>query len=632
MLEDLIVSLSYPQDPQLSPDGRWVAYVATPYGQKGEHPEGSIWLVAVDGDTAARQFTFGSGRDEHPRWAPDSQRLAFLSDRAQPGVKGLYLVRLTGGEARPLVQRKRSITACAWSPDGRTIAFLAPDDPTADEERRKAERDDADVYGQNWRYNRLHLVDVTSGSVRTLPTGDVHVAEITWSPDGTQLAYVTWPTPELEMSRLAEIRRIGADGTGDALITRPPGGTAQPRWVAGDYVLFYGEHDLLPQGSLSVFAVPAAGGKPRVIGTTVDEAACSTAVDARPGAPRAVLTVAQGLSSRLEWVDPASGARTPLYAPAEGDLTAASVQHVGGEARLALVQSSGHQPPEIYAGTPATLRRRSDHHAPLREFRVGTQEPFHWTAPDGLSIDGVLIRPVDAGDGPYPFVVLPHGGPYGRWSMSWNLNPHRWGPWLAAHGYAVLLPNYRGGLGRGHSFAVMARGNVGIGDFQDVMAGVDAAIERGIADPDRLGIGGWSQGGFMTAWAVTQTHRFKAGVMGAGPSDWGMMVMTSDLPTFEAVLAGSRPWDGVGPHRAAEISPISYAANVQTPVLILHGKNDERVPVSQAVGFERALRERGVPVELVTYPREPHGIREQAHQRDILRRVVAWFDRWLKGD
>jgi dipeptidyl aminopeptidase/acylaminoacyl peptidase len=169
-----------------------------------------------------------------------------------------------------------------------------------------------------------------------------------------------------------------------------------------------------------------------------------------------------------------------------------------------------------------------------------------------------------------------------------------------------------------------------MGDFQDVMAMVDSAIDRGIADPERLGIGGWSQGGFMTAWAVTQTNRFRAGVMGAGVSDWNMMTMTSDMPTFEAALGGDRPWDGPGPHNAARLSPISYAKNARTPLLILHGRNDARVPVTQAIGFERALREGGVPVQMVTYPREPHGVRERNHQRDILRRVRAWYDRWLR--
>jgi dipeptidyl aminopeptidase/acylaminoacyl peptidase len=162
------------------------------------------------------------------------------------------------------------------------------------------------------------------------------------------------------------------------------------------------------------------------------------------------------------------------------------------------------------------------------------------------------------------------------------------------------------------------------------MAAVDAMVERGIADPRRLGIGGWSQGGFMSAWAVTQTRRFKAAIVGAGPTDWGVMAATSDLPTFERSLGGSVPWDGVGPHRHAQLSPLSFARDVTTPVLILHGQNDARVPLNQAISFHRALRDIGATAELVVYPREPHGIAERAHQIDLLKRVRAWYNRWLQ--
>ena len=174
------------------------------------------------------------------------------------------------------------------------------------------------------------------------------------------------------------------------------------------------------------------------------------------------------------------------------------------------------------------------------------------------------------------------------------------------------------------------RGDVGGADYADVMAAVDVAIERGLADPDRLGIGGWSQGGYMTAWAITQTDRFKAGIMGAGISDWNMLTLTSDLPHFDAEPAGSRPWDGPGPHNAARHSPISFTKQVTTPLLILHGRDDERVPVSQAIGFHRALLDYGATAELVIYPNEPHGIRRRNHQRDMLRRVRDWYDRWLR--
>src|SRR5947209_4299448 len=203
-------------------------------------------------------------------------------------------------------------------------------------------------------------------------------------------------------------------------------------------------------------------------------------------------------------------------------------------------------------------------------------------------------------------------------------------PWTAGPPWRSPSAFRRGGYGHGESFAAAARGDVGGADWLDVLSAIDAAVEQGIADPDRLGIGGWSQGGFMTAWAVTQTDRFKAGIAGAGPTEWGWMAATSDMGTFEAELGGSTLWDGPGPYRHSVISPLSYARQVSTPLLILHGEKDARMPVSQATSFHRALREIGAPVEMVIYPREPHGIEERNHQLDLLRRVRAWYARYIR--
>ncbi|MEV5896197.1 alpha/beta hydrolase family protein [Nonomuraea fuscirosea] len=205
------------------------------------------------------------------------------------------------------------------------------------------------------------------------------------------------------------------------------------------------------------------------------------------------------------------------------------------------------------------------------------------------------------------------------------------GQWLATAGYAVFLPNPRGGEGHGHAFAAAVAGAVGLGEWTDVNTGIDLLIAEGVADPDRLGIGGWSHGGFMAAWAVRQTDRFQAAVMGAGISDWGMLVATGEGGVLEAGLSGSCGWEGPGPHPHDRLSPVSYAAKIRTPVLILHGEDDANVPLGQATYFHRALRRFGGEHEFVVYPREGHVIQERRHQIDVLERTRAWFDRWLAG-
>jgi dipeptidyl aminopeptidase/acylaminoacyl peptidase len=246
-------------------------------------------------------------------------------------------------------------------------------------------------------------------------------------------------------------------------------------------------------------------------------------------------------------------------------------------------------------------------------------------------LDGLLILPAGRtrDEGPFPLVTLVHGGPYFRYADEFALNAIDCGQWLASAGYAVLLPNPRGGAGHGHAFAVVAAGAVGGDEWTDILGGIDLLVAEGVADPERLGIGGWSHGGFMAAWAVGRSDRFKAAMMGAGISDWGMQAGTGDWGILDAALGGSTGWEGPGPHVHDRNSPISHAASIRTPVLILHGEEDTNVPLGQALHFHRALRHFGVDHEFVVYPREGHGLDERAHQLDALRRIRAWFDRWL---
>jgi dipeptidyl aminopeptidase/acylaminoacyl peptidase len=262
---------------------------------------------------------------------------------------------------------------------------------------------------------------------------------------------------------------------------------------------------------------------------------------------------------------------------------------------------------------------------------LGEGETVRWAAPDGVQIEGVLLYPAGYEEGKrYPLIAHIHGGPTWQWLMRFVGGWHDWGQWLAAQGYAVLMPNPRGSFGRGRDYAWGNQRNWGHGDFDDVLSGVDALIERGIADPDRLGIGGWSYGGYLTSWAIGHTDRFKAAIVGAGVTDL-LSFQAADIPSWlptQMMLAPS--------YREPEVylrsSPITYVANAKTPTLILHGASDERVRLGQGKELYHALQALGTPTEMVIYPREPHIFQERHHQRDVLERVAGWFNRWVRGD
>ncbi len=641
---ETIVDLKVPEDVQIAPNGQQVAYTLVPQSKKEEHATSALWIASTSDARGTRQFTQGGAEDRSPRWSPDSTQIAFLSDRATRGIAQLYVIAADGGEARALTstKSKKGVHDFAWSPGGGQIAFTSADEPTEEDEKREKDRDDAQVYGEKWPYARLRLFSLATGEVTTLVSGERHIVDIAWHPKGTEIAYVVRQTPDLEaLAHEVVLEHIAIAGGEPQRVCRLPLAVASLLWSRdGKTLYFMASVAQKSQSSQAVYAVAAQGGEPQhVIG---GETNCVTELRPLQQEQHIAVMIAEGLGSRLCQVNTKSGEIVTLLTGTEGEK---GVGYSSWDVRnaedntlvVAVVRSSENQPLEVWAGKAEQqthaieMQQISAHQEALAGTLFGMQEPFSWTASDGIELDGLLIRPPDAAkEQPLPMVVLVHGGPYGRWEYGIDLHPLDWGQWLALAGYAVLMPNPRGGSGHGEQFAAAVRGGVGKIDYQDIMASVDSAIERGIADPEKLGIGGWSQGGFMSAWAVTQTQRFKAAIMGAGVSDWGMMVMSSDLPDFEQELGGSAPWDGEEQRRHPELSPITFAKNVKTPVLILHGEKDERVPLSQATGFHRALRRQGVPSVFVTYPREPHVVSERAHQVDILHRVRRWYDRWLR--
>ncbi|MCC2274104.1 S9 family peptidase [Streptomyces sp. ET3-23] len=638
---ELVVDMASPEAPAISPDGRLVAYGVVANSGRDGRPHSSLWVAAADGSAAPRRLTDGTACDAAPKWAPDSAFLFFTSDREERGTAQLQRILLDGSEdgakaeSLPLTRWRGRI--CDHYPlgDGRTVALLAEDEPTAEDERRAAEGDDAKVWGRHLPVTRLRLLDLATGMVRTVDgLGDRHVVEVAQRPDGGPLAVLSRATPEPDPGVTTAGLHLVAPETGAVQDLGPVGVEARsPVWWHCDGT-WHLAHLAVPRGHL-VGALAVLDMVPPATGPTVEQrnltagmSVCPTElVQVSDGPPLALF--ADGLDTALYRLDPQS-LRFHRLSCATGTLAGLTASRSGET--LAVLASTAYEPRNVHAGpTGGPLVRLSDTSPELHTIRWGVQERLSYRASDGLQLDGLLILPVGRtrDDGPFPLVTLVHGGPYFRFADEFALTVVDCGQWLATAGYAVFLPNPRGGSGHGHEFAAAVAGAVGGDEWTDILAGIDLLVAEGVADPERLGISGWSHGGFMAAWAIARTERFKAAVMGAGISDWGMQAGTGDDGILDAALGGSTGWNGPGPHIHDRNSPISYVSRIRTPVLILHGEQDTNVPLGQALHFHRALRHFGVEHEFVVYPREGHGLHERAHQLDALRRIRAWYDRRL---
>jgi dipeptidyl aminopeptidase/acylaminoacyl peptidase len=567
-----------------------------------------------------------------PRWAPDSASVFFLSDRT--GSPQLHRIRLGGGEAEVLTDWHGDISDARPLADARLVAVVATDEPTEDDKRRRAERDDAIVWGERVRCGRLRLLDLATGELRMVDgLGSRHVVELAPRPDGGPLAVISWTSPEKDPGVTTNELHVVDPETGTVHdLGRIETMARTPVWWRADgswHLAYLAMPE--PFGGYAVYdvAVPTAAAVHRDL--TERMAVCPTDLaQVTDGPPLALF--ADGLDTAIYRLDPSL--RQFRCLSARDGLVDSLTASRSGEVVAALA-STACEPVDVHAGPPGgPLIRLSDTRPALRAISWGTQERLSYRASDRLRLDGLLILPPgrNRADGPFPLITWVHGGPSARYADQFLLGPRSPAQWLAAAGYAVFLPNPRGGVGHGRGFAAAVVRSVGGADWSDIVSGIDVLIAEGVADPDRLGIGGGSYGGFMTAWAIGQTDRFKAAMMVAGISDWGMLIATGEWGTLDVALGGSCGWEGPGPHPHDPVSPISFASKVRTPVLIVHGEEDTNVPVGQAVYFHRALSWYGVEHELVIYPREGHGFVERNHQLDLLWRTRAWFDRWLRDE
>ncbi len=623
-----LISIPQLSDPRLAPQGDRVAFVLSEANWEENRRISHLWLADVAGGESV-QLTFGEKGERSPRWSPDGEMLAFLARRGDDEHEQIYGLPSRGGEARRLFEHETAPSQIRWSDDGNHLYFLASDPKTAEQKRRDERKDDVFAFDENYQHRHLHRARVADGSVERLTEGDLSVLGYDLARDGRALLH-TAPTPLFDDSDESEIRWLAADGTLGPQLTkngvREGGARVSPDGARVSFTA--SANDAFEDYyNSNVFLVAAAGGPSRVVG----EASPYGFSSVHWSATGSLLALANtGARSQLVSIDSTSGAVEPLT---QGDHSIRGWHYLRSRDTHVFQRSTPTNPGDVMLLRDGQLRQVTHVFDDLEQtYRLPRQELITWTGADGVRVEGLVTHPLDAVEGqPSPLVVQTHGGPaasdkfgFGRWINYPQV--------LAARGWMVLQPNYRGSTGYGDDFLRDMVGGYFRQAHLDVMRGVDALVERGLADPERMVKMGWSAGGHMTNKIVTHTERFRAASSGAGASNWISMYGQSDVRIYRTPWFGGTPWQEDAPISTYwEHSPLRDVWKVKTPTLLLVGENDLRVPAPQSVEFYRALRSNGVDTHLYMAPREGHGWRELRHELFKVNVELEWFEKHALG-
>jgi len=624
----------------VSPDGTRVAFVVRQPvldDERSEYRE-QVWLARADGSDV-RQLTWRDQSSTRPAFSPDGRRIAFLS--ARPGGEKdaadgprtqIWVMPTDGGEARELSDAATSVSAFAWSPSGDRIAWLATDPESEEKKQAKKQKSWVQRVDQDLELSRLWVAPFDPaaaklGEARQLGNeAGLHVTELDWSPDGDRIVIAHHPDPGFDSLMSAGDLSVVDAKTGERTpLVSWAGNDTQPRFSPDGKRIAFVSHGGTPQlvGLGDVFVVGASGGEPAPLAHTPDRNATLLGWT-RSGA----LLVSEAWhteSGLFLLLDDGSAPRRV----AGGVIDALSL--ASGSDTVAYTREDTSTPEDVFVarlpdGTP---RQLSDLHRDVARPPLGRTERMAWRSADGAAIEGLLTYPVGYREGDrVPLVLDIHGGPAGVFSEAFTGAPSIYMiQTFAQRGYAVLRPNPRGSTGYGRDFRYANVRDWCQGDYEDVMSGVDAVIGRGVADPARLFVMGWSYGGYMTSCVVSRTDRFRAASMGAGLPDLVSMVHTTDIPGYlVAHLGGVELWEDYEAYMRH--SAMFRLEKIVTPTQVLHGERDLRVPFTQGQEFYVALKRKGVPTEMAVYPRTPHGPREPRLLMDVTPRILAWFERF----
>ena len=619
--------------PRVSPDGSRMVYtvneaVTTP--DKSEFVT-QIWMANIATKQNV-QLTFGEKSSTSPKWSPDGKWIAFTSNR-KDNRNNLFRLSIDGGEAEPLTDLKSSVGNFEWSPDGRSIAYVMTDPKTDEEEKNDKGRNDFRWVDENFKMARLYVIQVEKDAdgkrePRKLTTGNYNVSQFDWSADGSRIAFSYYTTPGANDWTTADVSIVDVASATTTVLANTPAAEDSPVYSPDGKSIALTVSDNPPTwaqtATIQIF--PASGGAPKVLSTTFDGQ--PDIVGWSADSKRIYFLEVKGTGSQMYVVDVDSNRiqeikhDTAVFGAMELNRTGTT---------FSFTRQTSDTPADAFVASVNDFKPVQITHvnADLKLPAIARTEVIRWKSKDGKEIEGLLTYPVGYQQGQrVPLILNVHGGPTGVFQQAFiggrGVYPLAT---FAARGYAILRPNPRGSSGYGVEFRRANMRDWGGADYQDLMTGVDRVIEMGVADPERLGVMGWSYGGFMTTWIVTQTHRFKVASAGAPVTNLMSFNGTADIPAFVPDYFGGQFFDAMDLYQ--KHSPIFQVKGVTTPTMIEHGEADVRVPISQGYEFYNALKVQGVPTRMIVLPRQPHGPNEPKMQLAVMKANLEWFDKYI---
>lgn len=632
------------EDPQIAPAGDWIAYTVKGVNAKADKYESHIWMVRFDGSQAVQLTNRPRESESAPRFSPDGRWLAFTSERTDDKKNDqLWLMNRAGGEAQKVTDLKGGVTDYAWSPDGKKIAIIATD-PDPDEKDGKDDdktakpividryyfMEDVTGYLRHLR-DHIYVLDVASRKIDQVTSGDYDDALPAWSPDSKSIAFTSNRHPDADRVDNWDIYTVAAQkGAQPKQITtytgvdNAPGRFdtgSYPAWSPdGKYIAYWqgGDPKLIEYATNKLAIIPVNGGQAKILTPTLDRNIGN--VSWSEDSKSVLFSVEDDRTEYLARVSIDGGAVQHI---AGGRDVIASFSHAKG--RFALLISNPAMPFEVFAWDGKSAPREVTHSNDwLKDVKLGAVQEIAFKSKDGTDVHGFLVKPLGGG-AHLPTILRIHGGPQSQFAdefmFEWQV--------LAAHGYAVIAANPRGSTGRGTKYCAGIYADWGSVDVQDILAAVDYAVKAGVADPNRLGVGGWSYGGMLTNYTIASDTRFKAATSGASISDiLGGYGNDQYVHDYEVELG--LPWKNTATWMKVSY-PFLHADRIKTPTLFLGGDADMNVPLHNGEQMYQAEKSMGLDTQLIVYPGQYHGLTVPSYLKDRLTRYLGWYDKHLKG-